>query len=487
MLVSAGRCLMALAFASAALATPAPWFEGTILGRDLNIRQNSDCDPNGYRSANGLNFTTYCGQNNPFNDAEPPFKTSSMTECMERCSRYAGNGEGCFGIVWTSEKGNCWIRNSTTGTKNLRKEDGTYSALLVDGQMSTFDTKCPAADASTNELPGVSGLGYTMNCNKAISGYDTCFSGMSKPCFDAPYSGYFHTETMEECIQICVDQHPLCKAVTWSPELKIGFANCIPKTGYPEGGLTSPGSKQGILHTATITRIDTVNRDCPKDKTYTTPSKSTFDVHCGQASSGTNMTMLHAQNVTSCMDACAASEQKCVGVVFDGSLAGGFKNCYLQNTTNTVADLSSYIYASLSSSSSNSGNSNNGNNNGNNNNGSSSTKKSKSTSKAWIAGVVIGAIAALALIAFAIWWFRRRRAAAASNAAIEKDGHEFGHYGPAPAYSPGATQGSYTDAPLVGREAPMELSGQSHEANELPATGSTKYASERKGQVSELP
>lgn len=409
-----------------------------------------------------------------------------MAECMERCSRYAGNGEGCFGVVWIPSRTECWIRNSTTGTQNLKKVENAHSALLVDGQMGTFDTKCPAADASTNELPGASGMGYTMNCNKAISGYDTCFSGMNKPCFEAPYSGYFHTETMEECIQICVDQHPLCKAVTWSPELKIGYANCIPKTGYPEGTLPSPGSKQGILHSATISRIDPVSRDCPKDQTYTTPSKSTFDIHCGQASSGTNMTMLHTQNVTSCMDACAASEQKCVGIVFDSSLAGGFKNCYLQNTTNTVADLSSYMYASLSSSSGGSSNNDNGNSN-NSQNGSGRFTKKKSKSKAWIAGVVIGAIAALALIAFAIWWFRRRRAAAASNSAIEKDGHEFGAYGPAPAYSPGATQGSYADAPLVGRGAPMELNGDSHIAGELPATSSTKYAKERSGPVSELP
>lgn len=406
-----------------------------------------------------------------------------MTECMERCSRYAGNGEGCFGVVWIPSRTECWIRNSTTGTQNLKKVEDAHSALLVDGQMSTFDTKCPAADGSTNELSGVSGMGYTMNCNKVITGYETCFSGMSKPCFESPYSGYFHTETMEECIQICVEQHPLCKAVTWSPELKIGYANCLPKTGYPEGGLTSPGAKQGILHSATITRIDPVNRDCPTEKTFTTTSKATFDIHCGQASSGTNMTMMHTQNVTACMNACAATD-KCVGVVFDSSLAGGFKNCYLQNTTNTVADLSSYMYASLSSKS---GNSNDNSNNNNNSGSNSSTKKSKSKSKAWIAGVVIGAIAALALIAFAIWWFRRRRATATANAAVEKDGHEFGAYGPAPAYSPGATQGSYTDAPLAHTAAPMELSGQSHAANELPASTSTKYAQEQRRNVQELP
>jgi hypothetical protein len=401
-----------------------------------------------------------------------------------------GDGEGCFGIVWIAENQNCWIRNSTTGTQNMVKKEGHYSALLVDGQMGGFDTKCPAADASVHELAGVDGMGYTMNCNKVISGFDTCFSGMPKPCLDDPYQGFFHTSTLEECLAICVDQHPLCKAVSWSPDLKIGFANCWPKSGFPDGGLQSPGPKQGSIHTATITRIDSVDNKCPEKTTYTSSSsnKAKFDIHCGQVNSGTNITSLHTQNITSCMDACATYDQKCTGVVFDSALLGGFKNCYLQNTTNTVSNQASAMYAVISSGSSSGGNNNNNSNDSNNNNNNTS-----SPSKAWIAGPVIGSIALLALIAFLFIWFRRRRTQSAQSAAFEKDGHaSTGYQGASTYHSPtGAAPGYYDPPPGVHAgqqqqyDAPlMELGGQSREAGELPAT--EKYAANGKSTMHEL-
>jgi hypothetical protein len=400
-----------------------------------------------------------------------------MTDCMEHCSRYMGNGEGCFGIVFVESAGDCWIRNSTTGTANLVKKDGHYSALVIDGQMKGYDTKCPGDDASIHSIPGVDGLQYTLNCNKVVSGFDQCSSGYPKPCLESPYLGFFHTKTLDECLAICIDQRPLCNAVSWSPDLKIGFANCFPKSGFPESGLTAPGAKNGVMHSATITRIDPINRECPASKTYmSTAQKKTFDIHCGQVSTGTNMTFLHSQNLTSCMDTCAKSDKNCIGVVFDSSLSGGFKNCIHQNTSNVVADSAIATFASLSSSLSTS----------------SSTPDSSSSepSKAWIAGPVIGGIAAVALLAFLLFWWRRRKAQRAVGQPVEKDSHEFSQYGTAPAYSPGGANmphAQYYDAaPSHGSPAvPTEMGGRDHLASELPA--STKYVYEHKTAPQELP
>jgi hypothetical protein len=412
-----------------------------------------------------------------------------MSDCLEHCSRFWGNGEGCFGVVWVGDSGACWIRNSTTSTKNLVPLENHYSALVVADDMKGYDTKCPAADSSIQTLDGVDGMGYTVNCNKVISGFDGCWSGMPKPCLPNPYMGYFHTSSLDECLNICVDQHPLCKGVSWSPDLAIGFANCWPKTGFADGGLQSPGAKQGTIHSATITRIDTVDAKCPDQKTYTSSGnggKKGFDIKCGQTSSGSNITSMHMQNLTSCMDACASSDQKCVGVVFDSKLEGGFKNCYLQNTTNTVADMAAATYAALSS-----GSSSSGSGNGNGNGGSSNSSSSSSSSKAWIAGPVIGGIAAVALVAFLAFWLRKRKARTAEASAVEKDGREFGQYGPAPAYSPGTAAavpaGGYYHSPPNAHVAttPMELNGQDRQANELPA--STKYAAHAKDAPQELP
>jgi hypothetical protein len=392
---------------------------------------------------------------------------------MEHCSRYMGNGEGCFGVVFVSDTGACWIRNSTTGTANLIKKDNHYSALVIDGQMKGFDTKCPGDDASIHSIPGVDGLQYTLNCNKVVSGFDQCSSGYPKPCLESPYLGFFHTKTLDECLAICIEQRPLCKAVSWSPDLKIGFANCFPKSGFPESGLTAPGAKNGVMHSATITRIDPVNRECPANKKYTSSTqKKTFDIHCGQVNTGTNMTFLHRQNLTSCMETCAKSNKNCTGVVFDSSLSGGYLNCAQLNTTSISYDSAIATYASLSSSTP------------------TADSSSSGSSKAWIAGPVIGGIAAVALIAFLIFWWRRRKARRAAGMPVEKDSHEFTQYGAAPAYNHNGAEMPHsqyhdTSPNHGGPVAAVEMGGRDHLASELPA--STKYAYEHKTTPQELP
>jgi hypothetical protein len=394
---------------------------------------------------------------------------------MEHCSRYWGNGEGCFGMVFVVATSECWIRNSTTSTASLTAKPDHFSALLKStDEMKPLSETCPNSDLSINSLSGIEGIQYTTHCGKVISGFDGCFSGYPKPCLENPYQGFYHTSTLEECLRICMDQAPLCRAVSWNPGLEIGFANCWPKTGFPET-LTDPSKNQGVLHSATITQIDPVDRNCPASKTYSAAgSKKDFEIHCGQLNTGTNITSLHTQNLTACMDACASSSDTgCIGVLFDSTLAGGYKNCYLQNTTSVITDQTSATYAVLSNtilpSSSSSSSPNN-------------SSSSSSSSKAWIAGPVLGALAALAILGFAIFWWRRRRSSSsdATTPAIEKQGVGNEAYGPAPAYSPGVVgvqqqhlgggQQGYYDV-----HAPAsEMDGGEGTTMELPA--STKYA-----------
>ena len=321
---------------------------------------------------------------------------------MEHCSRFWGKGEGCFGIVWVQAKSECWIRNSTTSTKPLHNEPGGfYSALLTDGQMKGFDKSCPNADLSVNKLSGVDGMQYTTHCGKVISGFDGCFSGYPA-CWTDPYRGFYHTKSLEECLRICVNEQPLCRAVSFNPGLETGYANCFLKTGFSDK-LDDPGQNMGVLHSATISQIDPIDRNCPASKTYMAQGSKTFQLHCGQVNLGTNITSLHSQNVTACMDACAKSDKKCIGIVFDSTLANGYKNCYLQNTTSVISDQTSATYAVLAEGNLPSSPGPTGNNGG------------SSKPKAWIAGPVIGALVALAILGAGFLLWRRRRAAAAKK------------------------------------------------------------------------
>ncbi len=251
----------------------------------------------------------------------------------------------------------CWIRNSTISVNSVVvSTDGTHSALIASSTYSKIPTTCPEADLSTHTLDGVPGLGYTVHCNKVIGGFDTCWSGYPKPCWDAQhlngnFRGFYHTTTLEACIRICVDQSPLCKGVSWNPGYEIGFANCWPKTGFSDNALGTPPTAMGILHSVTITSFDRVDADCPSQTTYAATDNRNFEIHCGQLNEGTNLTSIHTQNITSCMDTCATTST-CIGIVFDSTLQNGFKNCYLQNTTSTTSNKASATYAALAGSSS---------------------------------------------------------------------------------------------------------------------------------------
>jgi hypothetical protein len=155
----------------------------------------------------------------------------SMEECMERCSRYWGDGEGCFGIVWR-EDNKCWIRNSSTSDTTLTSDSGIHSALIQYGAMNALSDDCPFDDTSSQTL-AVNGtdLGYTVHCDKSIQDYDECWQGYPE-CLQTPFIGFYHATSLVDCLQICVREHPLCQAVVYNPGLNIGFANCWPKSGY---------------------------------------------------------------------------------------------------------------------------------------------------------------------------------------------------------------------------------------------------------------
>ncbi|KAL5417208.1 hypothetical protein PMIN04_007853 [Paraphaeosphaeria minitans] len=482
--VSTNVSLTALLLASRTLATP---LLESFIGRDLSLisRADSKCVTS-FTSGNGLNFTNVkCNQNNMYNDALAPFTVDTMSGCMEYCSRFWGNGEGCFGVVWRESDSQCWMRNSTTSrlsnnntiyTRTLNDEDGIHSALVDLNQMKPLDTDCPAADKSHHGLDGFDGISYTVQCNKDIGGsYDTHWS---YEFHDNPFQAYYHATSLEDCLKDCVNEHPLCRGVVYIPGLTGGYANCWPKTGF-SSPLSASNTLLKITHSATIDSIKTPDTTCKNDTyTSTQDDSKNFAVHCGQTNQGTNMTMVQAQNFTACMEECAGNKQGCVGVVYDSTLQGGFNNCYLQNTSSIFNDVSSSMYGVLTGAKpKESGTGSSGSN----------SDHSSGSSKAWIAGAVIGPILGLALIGAAIFFWRRRRASGASANVSEVGGGDakhnpYVHQSPAPAYAPVPQY-----SPLA---TPSELgSGTGHQMAEMEAQ-TAKYAhrggSDAGGVVHEL-
>lgn len=347
---------------------------------------------------------------------------------MERCSRSNGNFKGgCFAIVYAAKDGNCWMKNSSVETSDMTdfaESHKLHVAFPDRTQLDSLNTDCPAEDLSSHTL-GL--IDYTVHCDREVlDNTNVCWQGYGD-CNPKAYDGFYHATSLEECLDYCINEHPLCQAVSYSPDLRLGYPNCWPKAQVPEP-LHKPASGS-IVHSAVIRHTDRhlINTTCSDEPTYKAPGDKHYATHCGGYNTGVNITSVHTQNATACLDACASSNQSCIAVTFDPTLLGGYRNCYLQNTTNIIDKHPSSMYAFLSDAPTSSSDPGVLPTDKSSNNGASTS------SKAWVAGPVIGGLATVAIIVFAILWWRRRRSintdgiesmGSSSGPIVEKDGYQ---------------------------------------------------------------
>lgn len=199
-----------------------------------------------------------------------------------------------------------------------------------------------------------------------------------------------HTDTLAECMDICSNAHPLCRAVSWNPDMEAGFANCYLKNSLV-GNPKTPSNY--VAHTA-VAKLGLLNNSCPTNSTYTSNGK-VLNVDCNQINDGSNnnLTSIHENDLDSCLDACA-SNTTCALAVFDALMDDGFDNCYLKGAIGVSSASPGSFFAVVSGKA--------------NTTQPSSSPAKHSKSDAWIAGPVIGGIIIVALIIGLIWLWRRK-------------------------------------------------------------------------------
>lgn len=261
------------------------------------------------------------------------------------------------------------------------------SAIANATQMVPLTLTCPYQNNSVIETS--EGMPFRISCDRDIAGWGDYFP------WDLDYRP--HTDTMAECMEICAHAHPLCLGVAWNGDLSAGFGNCYLKNEQNGTLVTSPThTHSGLVNLPEIDACDSSSADTEQ---YSSNNRL-FNVTCFEGRDGSdNITSVYSANITSCIDACATynGSDSCIAVFYDNSFADGFENCYLLNYTGTEMFPLNSTYAELVSSDSSTSAS-----------GSDSSDSSSSSSKAWIAGPVVGAVAAIAIAALGFWWWKRR-------------------------------------------------------------------------------
>ncbi|KAI9726408.1 MAG: hypothetical protein M1834_009036 [Cirrosporium novae-zelandiae] len=373
----------------------------TDLSRSASLlrREDDTCPSGTYTSPDSLTFTTYCDTNLPGNDLYLYSESiDSVERCMDYCSTYQPL---CYGIAYNIPNGKCYLKNSSL-TADTVSENITHSAIANATQLESYDTTCPYTDSSIQNTTAATGdLPFQIYCGKDMENSDYEPTNVN-------YSPY-HADSLQECMQLCAESHPLCYAVSWNPDMEQGFANCYPKNAV--GSMTNRNSGY-VCHTA-VAQLASVGQSCTNNATYTATSSSEFLVTCNSNIAGNDLNAVHATSISNCIETCNTTSA-CVAIAYDSTLADGFQNCYLKNATTAIPTSSTNFSSAVltkSSSSSSSASSSSAS--------SSNSSSSSGSSKAWIAGPVIGAVAVVALVGVLGFCRRRRRSRRAAGQGAE--------------------------------------------------------------------
>ncbi|EED12318.1 tRNA dihydrouridine synthase (Smm1), putative [Talaromyces stipitatus ATCC 10500] len=277
---------------------------------------------------------------------------------------------------------------STTGSDNVN----VNSAIANATQMTPYNTACPYQNNSIIESE--EGLPFHIICGWDLAGYGDYFP------WGLDYRP--HTETMEECMELCAHAHPLCLGVGWNSDLTAGYGNCYLKNSQV-GNLVADSYHTHVA-LVNLPSIDACSSITVPQQILS--NDKTFNVTCFEGRSGSsNITSVYSANITGCIDECATynGPESCLGVFYDNSFADGFDNCYLLNATGSANAPFNSTYAELVSDNSNPTSTSTSSASSN------STDGSSSSSKAWIAGPVVGVVAAVAFVALGVFWWRKRR------------------------------------------------------------------------------
>ena len=301
-------------------------------------------------------------------------------DCMTWCSTF-DELPLCYGVAYFSTPGKCEFFGKSVDF-SLEESAATNAVAVVQrSQLQPLDTTCPYP---TNSDQTVGGEDFIVFCNMDLPGI-----GDYQPVsYGYPGVAPWHADTMEECMVMCVHAHPLCVAVSWNPDMHGGFQNCYPKNDISQkGDSLIPNNGSRVVHSAKVvtTFLSTIDTSCTEGNQ--TEGGKTFDVSCReQRTDFSNITAIHANKAEVCMEACATKEKDgCLGIYFDMSLSDGYDNCFLLNSTGKYVGGGNATYASLVG------------------------PVSKRSSKAWIAGPVVGGVIALLLLTIVVWWWRRRK------------------------------------------------------------------------------
>jgi hypothetical protein len=236
-----------------------------------------------------------------------PLAANSVQECMEQCVIPRFNVDPCYGIAFNSATHECHLKGVAVTRSTPEDDTGAFkkstnfiSGLANRQQFIPASTDCPFEDGSIQTA--ANGEKFKIACFKDHYGGDYHPDGWP-----------WHTDSLEECMELCSNSTSACEAVTWNPGMAFSFSNCMPKTnvkvGDEEAALDTP------LHLAFAILPD-IENDCVDKSVIGADANKNFELQCNTDLGGEPTSSVHQNTLNNCLDACA-NANNCQGVSFD--------------------------------------------------------------------------------------------------------------------------------------------------------------------------
>ncbi|QIW97958.1 hypothetical protein AMS68_003476 [Peltaster fructicola] len=356
------------------------------------------CPPSPFTAKNGLSFKTYCQHDMPLGgdsgcqtqngcDLQLVSGITSLQDCMEACSK--NSLQRCYGVSFNAAQKQCYLKGILSDPSYLSTSNDWDSAIADFSQLSQpSDISCP----SDKQLKAGSGMPFTVQCNTDFGTSGQYCSSNEGPCT-------YHANSLQECVEHCATSRPLCKGVSYNPDMQLGFPNCYLMKSPDTSNATTPTGY--TVHSAKMSDdvLRQLDTSVPTSLNYTASGGTIFNLTQNDARSGANnFTSLHADSIGQCADNCASNKnQTCNGVLFDNIIDNGYSNCYLLSDTGSTKPGANMTFAQLTK------------NTVKPTESAQSISNAPPTSKAWIAGPVVAIVVVIVAIAAFFIWRRRRQ------------------------------------------------------------------------------
>lgn len=228
----------------------------------------------------------------------------------------------CHGVVWDPALTRCYYKTSAISTVDVKPSTVSLtSALVFKSQMEQDATEfvCPYPNLSIHKTD--IGREYKILCGAVYAHVGDMDLAR------------LHKNTMDECLDECSTQHPLCSRVNFNSDLiGVGWLNCWLKTKS-----TAKPSRytRTMAHAAEAIMDDKPpDADCKTGSIRTTSDGRRFKMSCSDLRDWNDTAALpqrssHEMSIEACTQQCISANFTCSAMLFDRSFQSGYQNCFL--------------------------------------------------------------------------------------------------------------------------------------------------------------